>query len=85
MYGIPLSGTTNNFGTNGTKGLTYTLKLSTHLLSTEGCFPMNVTLMTSLGIPPRGVPPLIFRDWSFYFIISNNSCLIQSTKVPFTL
>ena len=49
---------------------------------------MNVTPVTSLEISP-GVaevfPPHIFRHQSFYLIISNNSCLILSTIVPFTL
>ena len=64
------------------------LKLSTHLLSTKGCFSNECHAYDIIRDSPRcgrGVPPLICKHQSFYLVISNNSCLILGTIVPFTL
>ena len=64
------------------------VKLSTHLLSTEGCFPNEChpyDVIRESSRCDRVVSSLIFRHQSFYFIISNDSCLILSKIVPFAL
>ena len=88
MYEIPFSGSTDNLAQVAQKVSLMLLKLSTHLSSNEGYFPFEChpyDIIMDSSRCGRGVSYLIFRHLSFYLVISNDSYLMLSIIVPFTL
>ena len=77
MYEIPLSCSTDNLAQMAQKVFLCFLKLSTHLLSTEGCFSNECHPYDVIGIPPGvvevfplsylGIGPFI---WLFLMILA---------------